>query len=132
MSDQGAGPPDASRFRQRALSRWDNEGGAGPDGPKMEAPAVEDRITMPAINSAELGALHIRVIALENLMISLLATASDRQIEQAREMARYISPRLGFTHHPLTTHAADHMVDLVDRASRFRPPLRPDVPRSTA
>jgi hypothetical protein len=79
---------------------------------------------MPSNNAAELGALHIRVIALENLVISLLATASDRQLEQAREMARYISPRPGFAHHPLTTHAAAHMVDLVERAARFRPPAQ--------
>jgi hypothetical protein len=58
---------------------------------------------------------------LENLVIALFAAASDRQLEQAREMARYISPRPGFTPHPLTTHAAAHMIDLVERASRFRP-----------
>jgi len=75
---------------------------------------------MPESNAAELGALHIRVIALENLVISLLGMVSDQQLEQAREMASYISPRPGFTHHPLTTHAAAHMVDLVERASRFR------------
>ena len=124
MSDQGADPPDASLLRQRALSRWDNEGGAGPDGPQTETPAAEDQVPMPSNNAAELGALHIRVIALENLVISLLATASDRQLEQARETARYISPRPGFTHHPLTTHAAAHMVDLVERASRFPPPVQ--------
>jgi len=65
--------------------------------------------------------LRIRVIALENLMIALLAEASDRQLEVAREMAGYIAPRRGLTHHPLTTKAADHMIDLVDRADRFRP-----------
>ena len=124
MSDQGSNPSDASLLRQQALSRWDNEGGAGPDGPQMEPAAAEDRVPMPGNNAAELGALHVRVIALESLVISLLVTASDRQIEQAREMARYISPRPGFTQHPLTTHAAAHMVDLVERASRFRPPVQ--------
>lgn len=54
-------------------------------------------------------------------MIALLAEASDRQLEVAREMAGYIAPRRGLTHHPLTTKAADHMIDLVDRADRFRP-----------
>jgi hypothetical protein len=34
-------------------------------------------------------------------------------------MAGYISPRPGFTLHPLTIHAADHMTDLLDRAARF-------------
>jgi hypothetical protein len=54
------------------------------------------------------------------LLISLLATASDQQLELAREMAGYISPRPGSTHHPLTTHAAAHMIDLIERSSRFR------------
>jgi hypothetical protein len=63
-------------------------------------------------------ALHIRVIALENLVIFLLAAASDQQLELAREMAPYISPRPGFTPHPLTTHAVVDMIDLLERASR--------------
>jgi hypothetical protein len=46
--------------------------------------------------------LRIRVIALENVLISLLATASNEQLELAREMAGYISPRPAFTPHPLT------------------------------
>ena len=53
-------------------------------------------------------------------MIMMLAEGSDRQLELAREMAAYISPRPGFTHHPLTTQAAAHMVDFVDRAIHFR------------
>ncbi len=57
---------------------------------------------MPPLSNAELVQLQVRVIALENLMITLLADGSDRQLELAREMATYISPRAGFTHHPLT------------------------------
>jgi hypothetical protein len=57
---------------------------------------------------------------LENFLISLLATASDQQLQLAREMAGYISPRPGFTHHPLTIRAAGHMIDLIERSSRFR------------
>jgi hypothetical protein len=75
---------------------------------------------MPKMTDAELGELHIRIIGLENLVIALLATGSDQQIELAREMATYISPRPGFTQHPLTVHAATHMIDIVERASRFR------------
>lgn len=120
MSEQGSNPSDAELLRQWTLSRWDNEGGAGPDGPQAETAAAENQVLMPSNDAAEVGALHVRIIALENLVVSLLATASDEQLEQAREMARYISPRPGFTHHPLTTHAAAHMVDLVERALRFR------------
>jgi hypothetical protein len=106
--------------RQRALSRWDNEGGAGPDGPASDSASETERTAIPDLTNADLVTLRIRVIALENLMISLLATASDDQLRLAREMAGYISPRPGFTQHPLTIHAAAHMVDLVERAKHFQ------------
>jgi hypothetical protein len=110
---------DSSRVmqRQQALSRWENEGGAA--GP-IVAPAAAKEHPTPEMSNAELVTLRVRVIALENLLISLLATASDQQLEVAREMAGYISPRPGFTHHPLTIHAAAHMTDLIERSSRFR------------
>jgi hypothetical protein len=37
-----------------------------------------------------------------------------------REMADLISPRNGSTQHELTTRAAQHMIDLVDRAVHVR------------
>lgn len=76
-------------------------------------------LSMPAIGDAELGALHIRVIALESLLIAILADASDRQLQLARDMARYIVPREGATPHPLTIHAGAHITDLIDRSARF-------------
>ena len=106
--------------RERALSGWDSEGGAEASGPQVNSVLSEDQTLVPDMANAELVQLHIRVISLENLVIALLATASDRQLELAREMAAYISPRPGFTQHPLTTHAASHMIDLVERASHFR------------
>jgi hypothetical protein len=106
--------------RQRALSRWDNEGGAQADRPPAAPHAVEGQPPLPKMGDAELEALHVRIIALENLVIALLAAASDRELDVAREMASYISPQPGFTHHPLTLHAAAHMVDIVERACRFR------------
>lgn len=106
--------------RQRALSRWDDEGGAGPDGPATDSAPDNERIPIPELTNAELVTLRIRVIALENLMISLLATASQDQLQLAREMAGYISPRPGFTQHPMTIHAAARMVDLAERSNHFR------------
>jgi hypothetical protein len=106
--------------RERALRRWDNEGGAGPCGPQMSPLSGVDRILMPEMAEAELGALHVRVIALENLVIALLASRSDQQLELARLMDPHISPRFGFTNHPLTTHAAAHITNLIERALRFR------------
>lgn len=108
--------PHSSRgeLRRRALSRWDNEGGA-----RAAAPHATLADT-PDLTNAELVQLRIRVIALENMMIAVLAEGSDRQLAVAREMAAYISPRPGFTQHPLTIQAAGHMTDLVDRAIHFR------------
>jgi hypothetical protein len=120
MADVKPDSIDHSQQRQMALSRWDNEGGAGPCGPQEGRIFAEAQSEIPELTNAELVQLRVRVIALENLLISLLAEASDRQLDLAREMAAYISPRPGFTHHPLTIQAAAHMIDLVDRAERFR------------
>jgi hypothetical protein len=120
MADVKLDSPDSSRQRQRALSRWENEGGAGPDGPQVSQISTEAKPEVPDLTNAELVQLRIRVIALENLMISLLSEAPERQLGLIREMAAFISPRPGFTHHPLTVHAATQMINLVDRAEHFR------------
>jgi hypothetical protein len=121
MSDESSDSAnDPLKLRKRALARWDNEGAAEPDGPQAASAPVEGEAPIPENGRAEIASLHVRVIALENLLISLLATASDRQLELAGKMAAYIAPRPGFTHHALTTRAAAHMNDLVERASRFR------------
>jgi len=120
MSDLKLDSINPSQQRQAALSRWDNEGGAGPCGSQEAQISGETQSEIPELTNAELVQLRVRVIALENLMISLLARVSDPQLDLAREMAAFISPRPGFTHHPLTIHAASKMIDLVDRAGHFR------------
>ena len=102
-------PDNTPDFIDMALSRWDNKGGVGLCEPQV-----------PPLTEADLIQLRIRVVALENLVIALLAEASDRHLDLAREMAAYISPRPGFTQHPLTIHAAAHMINLVERAGHFR------------
>ena len=110
---------DNANQRQRALQRWDNEGGAGP---RQRPPDVEAVLAgAPPLGNAELVQLQMRVIALENVVIALLAQASAAQLELVRDMAAYISPRAGFTPHPLTIGAAGEMLSLVDRSSHFRP-----------
>lgn len=111
---QSDSPPDSSELRRRALSRWDEEGGAIAAAP--QAASLDEH----ELTNAELVHLRIRVIALENMMIAVLAEGSDRQLEVAREMAEYISPRQGATQHPLTIQAADHMTDFIERARHFR------------
>jgi hypothetical protein len=115
MTQEELGLAEAAQLRQRALSRWDTDGGAGPYGAQEGSPPPD----VPELTNTELVQLRVRVIALENLMIAVLAEGSDRQVEIAREMASYIAPRQGSTQHPLTVQAAAHMVDLVQRACRF-------------
>ena len=117
------------RWRERALARWEGEGGAGPAGPDSGCGFHEPRADSPPLTNAELVQLQVRVIALENLVIALLARADERKLEDIREMAAYISPRSGFTPHRLTIHAAAEMISLVDRASyrRYRVMLQPDL-----
>ena len=112
--------PRSDRFeaRRRALSRWENEGGAAAAKPDVTA-------DIPELTNAELVQLRIRVIALESVMIAVLAEGSDHQLQVAKEMAGYIAPRPGFTAHPLTVQAADHITDLVDRVAHFRAAPRP-------
>jgi len=117
--DQEPDTSERSRLLAKAISRWDNEGGAGDGG--REHPASADLLAdaLPLTN-AELVQLQIRVIALENLLAALLVDASDQQLNLAREIADCITPRPGFTPHRLTIHAAARMIGLIDRYSHLR------------
>ncbi|MGV8855022.1 MAG: DUF1971 domain-containing protein [Devosia sp.] len=119
---------DRAHLRERAISRWDNEGGATSPDSQTYASSKKEQQEYPPLTNAELVHLRIRVIALENLVIALLTQASDRQVDIAREMAAFIAPRPGFTQHPLTVKAAEHMTDIMDRAARFGAPALSLVP----
>ena len=97
MSDKKPDISDRSRQRKSALSKWEDEGGAGPHPSRRVLISNKGKPRDPQLAMAELVQLRIRVIALENLVIGLLAEASDRQLALAREMAIYISPRPNFT-----------------------------------
>jgi hypothetical protein len=105
--------------QQPALPKWDNEVGTGPFAPELSPLSEGVRIPMPKTAEAELGALRVRVIALENLVIALLASGTHQQRELAGRMNPHIAPRPGFTNHPLTTRAAAHLTDLIERAARL-------------
>lgn len=107
--------PANSQQRLAALSRWENEGGALEHGNPI-SPLDFDG---PPLTNTELVQLQVRVIALENLVMALLAKGTDAQRLLAREMADYILPRPGHTPHRLTIHAANRMVQLVERAGTF-------------
>jgi len=103
--------------RMTALSRWEDEGGSTAE--RLAATPDAEPVDNTPLTDTELVQLRIRVIALENVVIALLSEAPARQLAMAREMAAYISPRPGYTPHPVTLHAAVEMLSLVDRANRF-------------
>src|SRR5450631_4216070 len=105
---------------QRALTRSESKGGAAAHSELAEPASGAEGSDGPPLVDAELVQLHIRVIALENLVIAMLAKGSDRQLDFVRDMADYISPRPGFTPHRLTIGAAEEMNSLFERAGRFR------------
>ena len=76
-------------------------------------------VASEVLSNAELVQLRVRVVALENLVISLLA-AAPAMPTLANKMALHISPRQGFTEHPLTVHTAGLMNHLIQRADYFR------------
>lgn len=110
---------DRERLREMAFSRWDNEGGAGEGGREHHA-STKIQSETPPLTNAELVQMQIRVIALENLLVVLLTETSGKQLDLAREMAAYISPRPGYTPHHLTIRAAARMISLIDAAGHLR------------
>lgn len=97
-------PARSERTRRpaRALSTWENEGSADCS-PRPRSPIDRPGSgAAPKLKDAELVQLRIRVIALENLMVALLAEVPPRQLERVRAMAKPIAPRPGFPPHPMT------------------------------
>lgn len=116
MSERAPPPKTPAAQRLLALSRWENEGRALGDRTPDDLAVLE----VPPLTNTELVHLRVRVIAAENLLLALLAGATEAQTAMAAEMAAYILPREGHTPHPLTIHAAQQMLQLLDRATRFK------------
>lgn len=127
MSDQDIQSIGDVQLRDRALARWANEGGSGQCGRAADLASGRIEANMPAISNNQMGLLHIRVIALENLVIALLANATSAQLDLARDMAHIIEPRIGAAPHPLTIRAAARLTDLIERSVRFQSGARPQA-----
>ncbi len=112
-------PFERSLLLEKAVSRWDNEGGAG-EGGREQPVSGSSQAQVPPLGNAELVQLQIRVIALENTLAVLLAEASEHQLALVREMAATITPQPGFTPHRLTIHAAARMLNLAESASHLQ------------
>jgi hypothetical protein len=71
------------------------------------------------LSHAELSRLRARVVALENVLIALLAGASIDQRNLVREMAGYLSA-VEVQSGPEDHRTADEMLSLLDRSRQFR------------
>lgn len=119
MSKESAELSERARILAKAVSRWDNEGGAGDGGrvyPQSDALLTD---TLQQTN-AELAHMQVRVIAIENLLKVLLVDASKQQVALMRDVATFISPRSGYTQHPRSIHAAACMNNFIDNAGHLR------------
>lgn len=119
MTDPLSKDLERAQLVKGELSRWENEDGcpisAGP-GQLSSGDDNDDKV--PPLTNAELVQLQIRVIALENLMVSLLADASDKQLARVRDIAASIFPRPGVEHR-LTVQATVQMEHLTQRSLRL-------------
>ncbi|HEX5390781.1 MAG TPA: hypothetical protein VFW67_13540 [Burkholderiaceae bacterium] len=105
-------PPDRSAAAPAHLTDGDaaaNENMASANPPD----ALE---ASPLVTWVEWDHLRYRVVALENLLVALLAEGSMGRLDRLREMSRYVAPRRGCTDHPVTLLAAAQIVHLVERA----------------
>lgn len=119
MSNPKAKEFERSRLLSKVVSGWDSDDGAGECGVTSAESGTLLKDALPLTN-AEIAHMQVRVIALENLLKVLLSDASKDQVELMRDMAAFISPRPGFTQHPLTIQAAACMINLVESAGHLR------------
>jgi hypothetical protein len=84
----------------------------------LSQPAAQTEV--PQSMNTELEQLHNRMIAMESLLITMLAQNPDQQLGLRCEMAGSISPRPGFTDHPGTLGAAALMVHFLRRARNLQ------------
>lgn len=102
------------------IGRWENEGGSVRAWHR-QIPAEENLNAVAGeIGDAEAANIRVRLIAIENIIVALLANAPDDRLELIREMADFISPRPGMTPHRLTIEAARNMLAIVERAGHYR------------
>jgi hypothetical protein len=111
---------DRARLFERAVSRWENEGGAVVDTAASGSASPADGSSDASPGSAQFVQMQFRVLALENLVTVLLAQSTDRQLDVVREMADHIVAHPGSMPHPPTLRAATKMRRLLEAAAHLR------------
>lgn len=110
--------PARADAHERSIGRLEEVGGAQPG----LAPSDPGHTVVGAIGDAEAANLRVRLVAIENILVAMLANSPDSQLDLIREMAAYISPRSGKTPHRLTVEAARNMLAIIARAEHYRTP----------
>lgn len=85
---------------------------------------LEALATPPVVTWVEWDHLRFRVVALENLLVALLAEGTTGRLDRMRETSRLVVPRRGCTDHPLNLLAAAQIVHLVERARHVKKQAR--------
>jgi hypothetical protein len=91
-----------------------------PSTPAATASSLAGLAAQPLVTWVEWDHLRYRVVALENLLVALLAEGSASRLDRLREMSRHVAPRRGCTDHPVTLLAAAQIVHLVERARHVK------------
>ena len=82
--------PTAAVLRTSALARWDNEGGALSHPVPVKAPHVD---VVHHLSDQEMVCLRSRVIALENVVIAMLALAAKPNEDERHEIDESDRPK---------------------------------------
>ena len=110
-------PSTRALQRRKALSRWENEGGAVC---QPRTSTSEEALSNPAEPSgAELTQLRARVVALENLVIALLAHSPAEELDDVRAMAACLAEK-GASTLPDDSRTSDEMLRLLERSTHLR------------
>lgn len=83
-----------------------------------ETPGVDGHWDASEPGHAELVQMRIRMIAMENLLLAVLAGSDQETRRRVRERADEIRPRPDAVDHPLTELARAEMLRLLERAER--------------
>jgi len=102
-----------------ALASWENEGGAN-NHRMMDRPNNDPELARASFKDEELIRLQTHVIALENLVTALLATAPKNVFASVCCLADLVSPEPGNSPYRFDNNASMQMVHIIRRAEFIR------------
>jgi hypothetical protein len=91
----------------------------------LDLPAMHDDNNVrlsepPPVTWVEWDHLRFRVIALEKMLVAVLAEGTFSRLDRFREMTHSLAQRKGCVEHPLNLLSAAQIVHLVEQARRMK------------